>query len=68
MGNFEKLVVLTVLFLVAIVLGVSLNSPRGSDDNGPVGDAYGRGDEDAGAPAAVGDEDPRCARNALVRG
>ncbi len=27
MGNFEKLVVLTVLFLVAIVLGVSLNAP-----------------------------------------
>jgi len=34
MGNFDKLVSLTVLFLVAIVLGVTLNSPGGEEDDG----------------------------------
>jgi phage tail protein X len=37
MGNFEKLVVLTVLFLAAVVLGVSLNSrdAEGAETAGP---------------------------------
>ena len=36
MGNFDKLVSLTVLFLVAIVLGVTLNSPSCEEDEASV--------------------------------
>jgi nucleoid-associated protein YgaU len=36
MGNFEKLVVLTVLFLSAIVLAISLNSGRKKERGSPV--------------------------------
>lgn len=36
MGNIEKLVVVTVLFLVAIVLGVTLNRPGDTDGRGPI--------------------------------
>ena len=47
MGNFDKLVSLTVLFLVAIVLGVTLNSPP--DDESDSGDPL------AGVRAGLGD-------------
>jgi len=63
MGNFEKLVVLTVLFLAAIVLGVSLNAPPDVEAagaiaaRGPLEAARARLDE-SGAREADADAAP----------
>ena len=45
MGNFEKLVVLTVLFLLTIVLGVFLNSPPDQDKDRSDGETAASAEE-----------------------
>jgi len=54
MGNFEKLVVLTVLFLAVIILGVSVHQAGEADGAGdPLGNA-----EDGGEAIAMVDDQP----------
>ncbi|MEM7308064.1 MAG: LysM peptidoglycan-binding domain-containing protein [Planctomycetota bacterium] len=58
MGNFEKLVVLTVLFLSAIVLAVSLSADDQEGPGGPMAEAGGGEDRVARSQAASPPADP----------
>jgi nucleoid-associated protein YgaU len=76
MGNFEKLVVLTVLFLSAVVVAVSLSSGEEDPAMNPLSDArrtlHGdevaaadpKGERDAGRPALSAEGRPDRARDA----